>query len=192
MVVEENNYLGKIVNVYIVYDLDAWPRIPTNNFKFKNCLFGATSIVKNSDKEEYVKSGCGITFDSAGSWSFNNDSYWNVIVFGVGSSSSSQADNCKNNLLMLGEGPTCVINGSFDNKLAAFSQQRKKIILVLVNPTQNFAWFRIMMLIIVICLLMEKKSLNLKPTIKVLSFQLIFVSEVYLMDLAPLSPENYL
>ena len=85
MVVEENNYLGKIVNVYIVYDLDACSRIPTSNFKFKNFLFGATSIVKNSDKEEYVKSGYGIIFDSAGSWSFNNDSYWNVIVFGVDS-----------------------------------------------------------------------------------------------------------
>ena len=29
----------------------------TNNFKFKNCLFGATNIVKNSDKEKYVYSG---------------------------------------------------------------------------------------------------------------------------------------
>ena len=41
-----NNYLIKIGNVYIVYDLDAWPRNPTNNFEFKNYLFGATSIVK--------------------------------------------------------------------------------------------------------------------------------------------------
>ena len=45
---EQNNYLTKIVNVYIVYDLNAWSRNPTNNFKFKNCLFGATNIVKNS------------------------------------------------------------------------------------------------------------------------------------------------
>ena len=67
LAVEQNNYLTKIINVYIVYDLDAWPRNPTNNFKFKNCLFGATNIVKNSDKEKYVYSGYGITFDSAGS-----------------------------------------------------------------------------------------------------------------------------
>ena len=52
--VEQNNYLTKIVNVYIVNDLDAWPRNLTNNFKFKNCLYGATSIVKTSDKEKYV------------------------------------------------------------------------------------------------------------------------------------------
>ena len=42
----KNNYLTKIVNVYIAYDLDAWLRNPTNKFKFKNCLLGATNIVK--------------------------------------------------------------------------------------------------------------------------------------------------
>ena len=45
------------------YDLDAQPRNLTNNFKFKNYLFGATSVVKHSDKEKYVCSGYGITFD---------------------------------------------------------------------------------------------------------------------------------
>ena len=62
--VQQNNYVSTIV--YIVYDLDAWPKNPTNNFKFKNCLFGATSVVKNSDKEKYMYSGYRITFDSAG------------------------------------------------------------------------------------------------------------------------------
>ena len=41
-------------------------------------------------------------------------------------------------------------------------------------------------------LLMEKKSLNLKPTIKMLTFQLSFVSEEYLLDLVLLSLEKYL
>ena len=61
---KKNNYLTKIVyifNIYenlnIFYDLDHWPRNPTNNFKFKSCLFRATNIVKNSDKEKYVYSG---------------------------------------------------------------------------------------------------------------------------------------
>ena len=49
--------MSKIVNVYIVYDLDAWPKNPTNNFKLKNCLFGETNMVKNSDKEKWVHSG---------------------------------------------------------------------------------------------------------------------------------------
>ena len=46
LAVEQNNYLNKIVNVYIVYNLAAWPRNPTNNLKLKNCFFGATNIVK--------------------------------------------------------------------------------------------------------------------------------------------------
>ena len=50
----QNNYLIKIVNVYIVFELAAWPKNPTDNFKFKNCLFGATNIVIQSDKEKYL------------------------------------------------------------------------------------------------------------------------------------------
>ena len=37
------------------------------SISIKNCLFGATNIVKNSDKEKFEYSGYGITFDSAGS-----------------------------------------------------------------------------------------------------------------------------
>ena len=98
--------MSKIVNVYIIYNLDAWPRNPTNNFKFKNCLFGATSVVKNSDKEKYVFSGYGITFDSACSCSFNNDIARNVIILVVDNSSSSHVENRKNNFLVLSEDPT--------------------------------------------------------------------------------------
>ena len=43
LAVEQNNYLSKTVNVYIAYNLDAWPRNPINNFKFKTCLFAATN-----------------------------------------------------------------------------------------------------------------------------------------------------
>ena len=104
--------MTKIINVYFVYDLDAWPR---NNVRFKNCLFGATNIVKNSDKENYIYRGYGITFDSGGSWSFDNDFTRNVIIFGVDNSSSSHVDNRKNNFFMLGEGSTFGINGSFES-----------------------------------------------------------------------------
>ena len=44
---------GKIVNIYIVYELDASSssgRDPT----LKNCLFGAVSLTKNADIEKYV------------------------------------------------------------------------------------------------------------------------------------------
>ena len=97
LAVEQSNYLTKIVNVYNVYDLGAWLRNPTNNFKFKNCLFGATNIAKNSDREVYLYSGYRITFDSAGSWSFHHEFARNVIIFGVDNSSSSHSHNRKNN-----------------------------------------------------------------------------------------------
>ena len=43
------------------------------SINFKNCLFGATNVVKNSDKEKWVYSGYGMTFNSTGSRSFDND-----------------------------------------------------------------------------------------------------------------------
>ena len=113
LALDQNNHLIKIVNVFIVYDLDAWPKNPTDNFKIKNCLFGATNIVKNSDKEKYVYSWYGITFDSIGSWSFGDNLARNVIIFGLDNSSSSNSDNRKNNFLILGEGPTFGINRIF-------------------------------------------------------------------------------
>ena len=35
----------------------------------------------NSDKEKYVYSGCRVTFDGAGSWSFDNDPAENFIIW---------------------------------------------------------------------------------------------------------------
>ena len=128
LAVEQNNYLTKILNVYIVYDLDAWPRNPTNNFKFKNCLFRETNIVNYSDKGKYVYSGYVITFDSACSWSFDNDFTRNVLSFGVDNSSSSHSD--KNNLLILGEGPTLME--------ALLEDQKKSLVLILLKRTQKF------------------------------------------------------
>ena len=82
-------------------------------FKFKNFLFGTTSVVKNIDKEKYVYSTYGIIFDSAGSPSFDNDTARQVIIFGVNKSSSSHADNSKNDFLVLSEVTTFGINGRF-------------------------------------------------------------------------------
>ena len=113
LAVEQNNYLTKIVNVSIAHDLAVRKRNPTNNFKFKNCLFGATNIVKISDKEKYLYSGYGIKFDSGGSWNFDNDTAINVIIFAVDSNSLAHVENRKNIFLILGLGPTYGINGKF-------------------------------------------------------------------------------
>ena len=58
-------------------------------------------------------SSCGIAFDRSSWWSFVNDIARNVIIFDVDNNSSSHSDNRKNNFLILGEGPTFGINGSF-------------------------------------------------------------------------------
>ena len=76
-------------------------------------LFGATNIVKTSDKQKYVYSGNGITFNCAGSRSFDNDFARNVIFFYVNNSSSFNSDHRKNIFSVLGEGSTYGINGSF-------------------------------------------------------------------------------
>ena len=113
LAVKRNNYETKIVNVYIVYDLDICPKNSTNSFWFKNCLFGATSIVKNSEKEKWALSIYGITFDGAGSWNFGNGFARIVAVFGVGNSLSFHADDFKNIFLVLGKDSTYGIIGSF-------------------------------------------------------------------------------
>ena len=79
------------------------------------------SVVKSSDKEKQVYNGYVITFDSASSWSFDNESAKNVIIFGVDNSSSSHADNRKDHFFVLGEYPTFGINGGFGSPQKKFS-----------------------------------------------------------------------
>ena len=70
LVVEQNNYATKNVNVYIAKDLDDWPKVPLRNFTLKNYLFGATNIRKDNDNSKYVYRGKG----GKGEWNFGNDS----------------------------------------------------------------------------------------------------------------------
>ena len=71
-------------------------------------------------------------FDSTNSQSFNNDTARNFIIFDVENSSSSHADNRKNNFLVLSEVPTPGINGCFDSL-------GKNLELISVKLAQNFA-----------------------------------------------------
>ena len=107
----------------------------------KNCLFGATNVVRNSDKEKYVYSGYEITFDSRGSWIFDNEFARDVIIFGFDNSLSSNVDNRKNNFLILGESPTYGINGSFgapEKKFDInFSKTNSKFCLILHYNADN-------------------------------------------------------
>ena len=58
--------------------------------------------------------------------------------------------------------------------MEALVHQRKSLVLNLVKQGRNFAWVYITIMAIVICLLTENKSLNLKPIIKMSIFQLNF------------------
>ena len=73
---------------------------------------GATNIVKNSDAFKWFHTGYGLVFDGTGSWDFGNDHTRNVLIVDIAKSSSSHAENCKNNFLELGKRTTENIMGS--------------------------------------------------------------------------------
>ena len=177
--------MTKILIVDIVYDLDACPRNRTNNFKFKNCLSGATNRVKNSDKEKYIYKGYGITFESTGSWSFDNGIARNVIIFGLDNSSSPHSDNPKNNFFVLDQGPAYGINGSFG------PLKKKKISINSTKANRKFCSSLHYNADNIYLFVNEKQYLNLKLTIKMLTFKLNVVSKVYLIYLVILSLEKY-
>ena len=70
-----------------------------------------------------------------------NDYNRNVAIFGVDTSSSSHIDNRKNNFLVLGEGYTFSINGSFDGPEKKFrinfSKAKTKFCLSLCYNSDN-------------------------------------------------------
>ena len=96
---------GKIVNIYIVYEIEKSVNIssyPT----LENCLFGAVKLTKHVGVDQYKYSGCGMAFDRKGSYSIGDEVGRNVIIFGVDMSSSLHVDNNKKYILILVKGPT--------------------------------------------------------------------------------------
>ena len=72
---------GKVVNIYIVYELGA-STSNDNDPTLKNCLFGAVTLTKNADIDKYKYSGYGIGFDRKSSFSFPSGRFGqNVIIF---------------------------------------------------------------------------------------------------------------
>ena len=108
----KKNYVIKTVNAYIANGLDNWPNNSLRNFTLKSCLFGATSMVKNSVKE----SGSIVVMEK-----HLMEKIFEIrvmILLGKSlcffvNSFSSHVDNRKNNFLMLGETHTYTINKNF-------------------------------------------------------------------------------
>ena len=72
---------GTIVNIYTVYEISKNYNIssyPT----LENFLFGAVSLTKHVDIDQYKYSGFGIGFDRKGEFSFGNGFGRNVIILG--------------------------------------------------------------------------------------------------------------
>ena len=113
-------------------------------------------------------SGYGIVFDEADEWNFGNDFARNVVIFGFDNNSSSHTDNRKINSIILDEGDIFHINGSFSALVKTFSinfsKAKTKVCLGLYYNHGNSYLF-----------VNKKRSISLKPIIKMLTFQLNFV-----------------
>ena len=94
---------GTIVNIYNVYEISKNYNISISP-TLENCLFGAVSLTKHADNDQYKYSGYGIGFDRKGKFSFGSNGFGrNVIIFGAGMSSSVYANNRTKNILVLGK-----------------------------------------------------------------------------------------
>ena len=104
---------GKIVNIYIVYEIIRIVNINDNrnsNLTVQNALFGAVSLTKIADVNKYKYSGYGIAFDRTSSFSFpGGGNGQNVIIFGVDMNSSIHVDNKGKYILILGKDPMQVL-----------------------------------------------------------------------------------
>ena len=87
---------GKIVNIYIVYEINKKDNTVISDPTLENCLFGTVTLTQNADIDKYGYSGYEIGFDRKGSFSFPAGGYGqNVIIFGADMSSSLHIDNKK-------------------------------------------------------------------------------------------------
>ena len=85
---------GKIVNIYIVYELGA-SSSHLNDPTLKNCLFGAVTLTNNADIDKYGYSGYLIGYDRRGGFSFPGGGFGQNIIFGVDMTFSANIDNKK-------------------------------------------------------------------------------------------------
>ena len=83
-----------IVNIYIVYEISKNLNISTYP-TIENCFFGAVSLTKHVDIDQYKYSRNGIVFYRKGMFSVGNGFGRSCIIFGVDTSSSVHVDNKK-------------------------------------------------------------------------------------------------
>ena len=123
-----------MVNIYIVYEISK----NFNNSSYRtleNCLFRAVSLTKHVDIDQCKYSGHGVGFDRKRTFSVDNGCSKNCIISGVDVTSSVHVDNKKNDILIVGKGPTQGLDGSIltAQKLYSinFTENNKKFCLCL-------------------------------------------------------------
>ena len=102
---------GTIVNIYIFYELGAYSS-NDNDPTLKSCLFGAVTLTKNADIDNYRYSGYGIGFGRRAGFSFPSIGFGqNILILGADMSSSTHIDNRK----------------SADTRIRTYTNHRKKL-----------------------------------------------------------------
>ena len=96
--------------LYILYELNNWPRNSTSDFAIKCCLFGTVNLIRNAVKCKFLwLRNCSLWRRFMGN---GKDFSENVLIFAFDNNSLSHVDNHKNNLIVLVEGLTDDINDS--------------------------------------------------------------------------------
>ena len=93
---------GAMVNIYIVYEISENYNISSHS-TLENCLFGAVSLTKHVDIDQYKYSGSDVGFDRKGEFSFGNGFGRNCIILGADMSNSVHANSKTKNILVFGK-----------------------------------------------------------------------------------------
>ena len=112
---QQNNVIilnnNNVINIYVVYKLDAISSTRNTDYTIQNALFGAMKITKNTDSSKNNYTGYGLCFDEGGEFGHTvrqgnfdrTTNAKNVIIFGVDMSSSIYVTNRANNIYVVGK-----------------------------------------------------------------------------------------
>ena len=83
-----------MVNLFIVYQLDAWSRYLSRKFSLSDCLFRAVKLTNNDDPYKYGHSNYSVGFCALSQFSLSISEFGNIVVIcDVKNSLSVYADN---------------------------------------------------------------------------------------------------
>ena len=99
-----------MVNLFIVYELDAWSQDLDTDFTLVGCFLGYFKLIKNADPDKYSCSDYSIGLDTRGHHALPDGSVCKNVIVRVDFSSSVHIDNKGKDILLLGKWPTQQLN----------------------------------------------------------------------------------